>query len=336
MVQNITQRRGANSFATCSSNFASSLPITTNDVDASGKCRRKGVVIWSCSSTTGYFLIIFLALSLLFMILALILSLLGNYSASATPRYNHSNRRVYHYEKQRRDNLNNPGFIDSFEEQHDNFVNQEYIGTYSHQKQRDNPSNDEQKIMDTSTHQIQHKVPQSFSQVSRPILHELDRFPTLLYALQNSELVALYFAAQWCPMSTPVTISLDMAFSHFDLLDSSGMQYGPVAIGEKKRLSVVYVSSDTNRDQYQTYLENKNWLAVPYDSVERTDIQKYFSTCARIEIESLGIERKHEIPTIIVIDAATQGIVTTEGAKDIVDMGDRSLKHWEELQYSLL
>jgi len=335
MVQNIAQRRSANSFATTySSNFASSLLITANDVDANGKCRRKGVVIWSCSSRAGYFLIVFLALSLLFMILALILSVLGISSTSTTPSYNYSNRNVYITKKKRRGNLNNPGFIDSFEKQRDNVVNEEFIGTYSHQEQRDNPSNDEQKIMGTSNNQIQRQVPRSFSRVSRPISHELDRFPTLSFALQKSELVALYFAAQWCPMSTPVTISLDMAFSHFDLLDSSEMQNGPSTIGEKKTLSVVYVSSDKNLEQYQSYLENKNWLAVPYDSVERTDIQKYFSTCARIEIESLGIDRKHEIPTIIVIDAAKQLIVTTEGAKDVVDMGERALKHWEELQYS--
>mmetsp|Transcript_29463 Transcript_29463/g.61357 ORF Transcript_29463/g.61357 Transcript_29463/m.61357 type:complete len:166 (-) Transcript_29463:720-1217(-) len=116
MVQNIAQRRSANSFATTySSNFASSLLITANDVDANGKCRRKGVVIWSCSSRAGYFLIVVLALSLLFMILALILSVLGISSTSTTPSYNYSNRNVYYYEKKRRGNLNNPGFIDSFE-----------------------------------------------------------------------------------------------------------------------------------------------------------------------------------------------------------------------------
>ncbi len=268
------------------------------------------------------------------MILGLMLSLLGISSSSSTPRYYYSNGKGYYYEKQSGNKLKHPVLTDSFENQRDHLMNQELIGIDSHQERRDNRSNSKQKIMDASKNIKQLNAPRSSSRVIRPISHELDRFPTLSYALQNSELVALYFAAQWCPMSTPVTISLDMAFSHFDLLDSSDIQNGPVAEGEKKPLSVVYVSSDKNHEQYQTFLENKNWLAIPYNSVERTDIQKHFSTCARIELESLGIDRKHEIPTIIVIDGSTQGIVTTEGAKDVVDKGDRALKYWGELQYS--
>ena len=148
----------------------------------------------------------------------------------------------------------------------------------------------------------------------------------LAYALENSELVALYLAASWCPMSTPVSLSLDEAFGESDSILST--QGG----GGRKPLSIVYVSSDKSIEQYNEYLQNRNWLAIPFESSQRNDLKRHFATCARRELLELGIDRKHEIPTIIVIDSQTHGVITTNGAEDVEQMGEQSLEHWQDMQ----
>jgi hypothetical protein len=169
-------------------------------------------------------------------------------------------------------------------------------------------------------HQIEHDT------IARQSLSKLplSKFSELEYALATSDLVALYFAASWCPMSTPISIALDLAFGNGDILLTND--------GIRKELSIVYVSSDKTLDTFNGYIHNRKWLAVPYESKERNDLKRHFSTCAKIELEELDIDRKHEIPTIIVIDSKTHGIITTNGADDVGHMGDEALQHWKDVQ----
>jgi hypothetical protein len=102
--------------------------------------------------------------------------------------------------------------------------------------------------------------------------------------------------------------------------------------GGRKILAVVYVSSDETLDEFNGYIRNRQWLAVPYESKQRNDLKRHFSTCAKRELEDLNIDRKHEIPTIIVIDSETHGIITTNGADDVDQMGEDSLQHWKDIQ----
>mmetsp|Transcript_25530 Transcript_25530/g.61388 ORF Transcript_25530/g.61388 Transcript_25530/m.61388 type:complete len:282 (+) Transcript_25530:126-971(+) len=152
----------------------------------------------------------------------------------------------------------------------------------------------------------------------------LSKFTELSLALENSDMVALYFAASWCPMSTPISLALDEAFGKNDMLLTPG--------GERKTLSVVYVSSDKTLDQYNGYLHDRNWISIPFESPQRNQLKRHFSTCAHRELDELGMDRKHEIPTIIVIDSQTQGVITTSGASDVEQMGAGSLDHWRSMQ----
>lgn len=160
----------------------------------------------------------------------------------------------------------------------------------------------------------------SFDQSSLP----LSKFSELSYALKNSDLVALYFAASWCPMSTPVSLALDRAFGKTGLLLTRK--------GGRKSLAVVYVSSDKTLEEFEGYIRNREWLAVPYESDQRSELKRHFSTCAKIELDGLKIDRMHEIPTIIVIDSKTHGIITSDGAYDVDQMGEDSLQHWRDIQ----
>jgi len=174
----------------------------------------------------------------------------------------------------------------------------------------------------SSSHQIQQqRDPRTTSGHSAL---PLSQFSDLSFALQNSDLLALYFAASWCPMSTPISLALDSAFGKHEMLLNRQ--------GGKNTLSLVYVSSDQTLEQYNGYLHNRNWMAIPFDSSQRSELKRHFSTCAHRELEELGIDRKHEIPTIIVIDTQTQGIITTNGADDIERMGEGALEHWKEMQ----
>lgn len=153
----------------------------------------------------------------------------------------------------------------------------------------------------------------------------LSEFSDLTYALENSDLVALYFAASWCPMSTPISHSLDTTYGENDTLPLN-------RDGTRKPLSIVYVSSDKTNDEFNRYIRNRNWIAVPYESPQRNLLKRHFSTCAQRELVELGIDRMHEIPTIIVIDGATHGVITFNGVNDVTNMREKALNHWKDIQ----
>jgi len=152
----------------------------------------------------------------------------------------------------------------------------------------------------------------------------LDRFSELQYALEHSKLVLLYFAASWCPMSTPISDALDEAFGKGDVLLTRN--------GQKKTLSIVYVSSDETLEEYTEYTRKRHWLPIPFESPEKNQLKRHFATCAHRELEELQFDRKHEIPTGIVIESRTQGIITTNGADDVEEMGAGALEHWLKMQ----
>jgi len=169
----------------------------------------------------------------------------------------------------------------------------------------------------------------------------LDEFPSLSYALSNANLVALYFAAAWCPMSTPVTQVLEAAFSgKADLLldpkNEGGGEGGEAASsggrGDARRpLAIVYVSSDKSDEEMREY-SRRGWIDVPFDSPDRNGLKRHFRVCAKRELEELGFDRKMEIPTLIIIDSMTQGVLTTSGVDDLKEYGEKALDHWKGLQ----
>lgn len=164
-----------------------------------------------------------------------------------------------------------------------------------------------------------------------PDEHELplQDFPSLQYALRNSEITLLYFAASWCPMSTPVTELLDELFR--DVLLEPPDDDRPEDLLQRQGLSLVYVSSDRYKEEMEDYIQS-NWMAVPFDSEERAALKRRFATCAKRELEELGIEREHEIPTLIALSGTTHQILTVHGVKDLEDYGLNAVDHWMELE----
>ena len=96
----------------------------------------------------------------------------------------------------------------------------------------------------------------------------------------------------------------------------------------KNMLSIVYVSSDTSKEEMEGYIRS-NWIGIPFDSTEKNDIKKHFRTCAKIEIENLQIDpRRFEIPTVLVIDSLTEAIISYTGIQEIDEYNDDVLDHW--------
>jgi hypothetical protein len=163
----------------------------------------------------------------------------------------------------------------------------------------------------------------------------MKRFPTLLAAREHSDLIALYFAASWCPQSVPVTELLDGTFR--DVLVAPGAGEDPSSREHEEggnrppRLSLVYVSSDEDLDQFQSYLR-PNWRSVPFDGDQRSELKRHFKTCAGREMVRLNIEeRYHEIPALVVVAAAAPGdVVTAAGIQDVQRHGVRAIDRWWE------
>lgn len=158
----------------------------------------------------------------------------------------------------------------------------------------------------------------------------LSAFPTLSWALNHADLVGLYFAAQWCPMSTPVTQKLGQHFPDTILLPPPTQNANP----SHHTFAIVYVSSDTTQGEMNQYVK-PNWIAIPMEEDERMALKKHFSVCAKRELQELDMERKFEIPSLFILDGATHGLITTNGAQDVLHRGAMVLEYWKELQLKI-
>jgi hypothetical protein len=161
--------------------------------------------------------------------------------------------------------------------------------------------------------------------------HPLHRYESLQYALDNSKIVALYFAASWCPMSTPVT---NLIHDYFDDILLPPPPTDNAAsnrrLAQRHGLSLVHVSSDVDEESMQKYI-GKNWMAVPYNSPDRNALKEHFKTCAKRELSALGFKRKHEIPTLIVISGTSHEVLTFDGVRDVREHGAQAVDTWMEL-----
>jgi len=127
----------------------------------------------------------------------------------------------------------------------------------------------------------------------------------------------LLFASSWCPDCTPVVPLL----SRF---------YTAANAGEKK-IGGVYVSSDRTDDAIRKHasLLPSDFVTVP-TLEDRSGLKKLFGACAGSEVSGLpGIQRRFGIPTIIVIETATEKVVSEDGVGDIRSHGEKCVGIWE-------
>ena len=108
--------------------------------------------------------------------------------------------------------------------------------------------------------------------------------------------VGLYFSAHWCPPCRQFTPVLSSIYSQL------------VEIG--KPFEIVFISSDKSEEQYNEYLAEMPWLAVPYAARDVKD----------------ALSKKYKvsgIPSLVLVDGDTgntinpqaRGAVASEGAE---------------------
>ena len=174
-------------------------------------------------------------------------------------------------------------------------------------------------------------APVAASSLTLGVGASLSKFKSLEKALTNSKIVGIYFAASWCDMSTPVSNALEKVFSAGDSLQNRVLS-NDTPDGEKKDLSIVYVSSDESEEDMKVY-SRSNWINVPFESTDRNELKRHFRTCAQIEMEELGIDpRRFHIPTLLIIDSVTHGVLSTNGVDELEEYGTNVLDHWLQIQ----
>ena len=149
-------------------------------------------------------------------------------------------------------------------------------------------------------------------------------FPSLQDIIQrhkNLQVLALYFAASWCPMSRLPSQWLDDLFP----------QQHPSL---QSNATLVYISSDATLDDFDNYVR-PGWLAVPFHkSLERSHLKRYFGTCAKREMKELGLTqstRKHEIPHLVIVSASTGHVLSSDGLAHVREQGASALSYWHDL-----
>ncbi len=185
-----------------------------------------------------------------------------------------------------------------------------------------------------TTHTASLHDSKSVEQGHRKLLPPFYNYEHLQYPLHHTQLVGIYFAASWCPMSTPVTRMLDEYLGSVLMPPPPPEEKTKAPQQKRPELSIVYVSSDKSEAEMKQYAK-PNWFVVPYDSNERNDLKRHFSVCARVELEELKMERKFEIPTLVLLDGHTQGVLTTNGVHDLYDRGSQALDYWLDLLHKM-
>jgi Thioredoxin-like len=161
----------------------------------------------------------------------------------------------------------------------------------------------------------------------------LSDYPSIQYALDHSDIVLLYFAAAWCPLSAPITQLLDEKFGDI-FLPPRGSHPGSISY-KRRPISLVYVSSDESEKQMLEYT-HKNWIDVPFNSQERTALKKQFKVAAKREMEVLDMEHRiYEIPTIIIVSGESHNVITTHGVDDLKEKGSEALIYWIKLLHTV-
>ena len=83
-----------------------------------------------------------------------------------------------------------------------------------------------------------------------------------------------------------------------------------------QRLEIVYVSSDSNQQEFEGARHSQPWLAIPYaDEAARTALKRRYGVCAMREAAALGVApRKAGIPSLVVVNKAGD-VVEFDGVK---------------------
>ncbi|KAF4663478.1 hypothetical protein FOL46_004720 [Perkinsus olseni] len=130
----------------------------------------------------------------------------------------------------------------------------------------------------------------------------------------EKDIVALYFAAHWCPDCIAFTPTVKKF-------------YEDVKAKNPDKLEIIFVSSDKSENEQVAYHQNDmaDWLRVPYsDKRTRAMLKKEYGVCAKKEMEDIGMsdsQRKSGIPTLVVLSKNRRTVKVFDAGADIEKYG---------------
>ncbi|XP_059146256.1 nucleoredoxin-like [Physella acuta] len=121
-------------------------------------------------------------------------------------------------------------------------------------------------------------------------------------SLSDNDVVGFYFSAHWCPPCRGFTPVLA---EYYTKLRNAG-----------KKFEVVFVSSDSDEASCQEYFNSMPWLLLPYEERDTKD-------------ELSNTYEVSGIPTLVLLDAKTGDIISTDGDEIILSDTDGDKFPWK-------
>lgn len=148
----------------------------------------------------------------------------------------------------------------------------------------------------------------------------------------KARIIGLYFCAGWCPDCVDATPGLENVIIRANAKDNDDKFHDLI--------EVFYISSDKTGDDMKQF-KPSIFSEVPFQNCDdRFALKKMFGICAMKEMAELGMtaangERKHGIPTLVLIDNNTGNVVTESGLDAINKYAptetDKVLGEWKML-----
>lgn len=123
-------------------------------------------------------------------------------------------------------------------------------------------------------------------------------------ALQDKEIVALYFSAHWCPPCRAFTPVLADVYKQIHQQDPT--------------FEIIFVSSDHDESSFKNYFATHPWTAIPYSNRDIKDkLSRQFSISG--------------IPSLIVLDAKTGQVIDANGRNTVMQRKEKAIEYWKQL-----
>ncbi|GLE02518.1 hypothetical protein PINS_up011356 [Pythium insidiosum] len=135
--------------------------------------------------------------------------------------------------------------------------------------------------------------------------------------LQN-KVVALLFAADWCPDCRAFQPTLNAFYKDVNQ--------------QKHVFDVVFVGSDATAADQDAHFKDKQgpWWQIPFASPLRDDLKRKYGVCAAKEKDAIGVtDRKNGIPSLVVIDA-NGAVVDLHAADKVEAQGVDAFAAWQQ------
>mmetsp|Transcript_10158 Transcript_10158/g.9849 ORF Transcript_10158/g.9849 Transcript_10158/m.9849 type:complete len:151 (+) Transcript_10158:81-533(+) len=109
--------------------------------------------------------------------------------------------------------------------------------------------------------------------------------------LKGKKYVGIYFSAHWCPPCRAFTPALSEIYTQMKQDDENCLE-------------IVFASSDSDQDSFDTYYGDMPWVAIPFN---KSSIKEELGT--KCEVRG--------IPTLIIMSVADGSIVDADGRSTV-------------------